>query len=136
MIVGTGSGRRLAGRPFVLLVAVVLAGLLGMHALGPDGARVTPAPGHDRAAAEATAAPGHDRAAAEGCSHTDGTPDHSDHADGTCAAAGTASAYAPPAPARDLTEEFRSSVPVAPATAPAGSDRAPPDLSELQLLRI
>ncbi|MCQ0025426.1 DUF6153 family protein [Streptomyces somaliensis DSM 40738] len=132
MISGTGPGRRPTGRLFALLVAAVLAGVLGMHALGPDGARVTPAPGHGAVTAEAPVDPRTDG----GCAHPDGVPGHPDHADGTCAAAGTGSAYAPPALIRDLTEESRASAPAASAAAPTESGRAPPDLSELQLLRV
>ncbi|MEU5088671.1 DUF6153 family protein [Streptomyces sp. NPDC021356] len=59
------------------------------------------------------------------------------HADGTCAAAGTSTGYTPPAP---LSAPAPAAVP--PAALRAGpaaravDGRAPPDLSELQLLRI
>ncbi|AUH45004.1 hypothetical protein CXR04_19360 [Streptomyces sp. CMB-StM0423] len=181
-----GPRHRPAGRLFAVLVLAVLAGVLGMHALGPGGAPAAERPtamasGHGgpkapasmtaqtplpaAGAQEATA--GHVPAgqapeayvraaqtpaspashapveqtpvaapAGDACSHTDGGSGHPAHADRTCAAAGTASAYAPPA--------LADALPGAPAAAPvriAGSaaglpDRAPPDLAELQLLRI
>ncbi|MEO3841748.1 DUF6153 family protein [Streptomyces sp. B22F1] len=176
-----GPRRRPAGRLFVLLVLAVLAGVLGMHALGPGGApapeRPTAmAPGHGGAEAPAAmpaqtplpvsgapeASAGHVPAAfvpaaqtpaspashapveqtpvatpaGDACSHTDGGSGHLAHADRTCAAAGTSSAYAPPA--------LAGALPGAPAAAPAPiagpaaglPDRTPPDLAELQLLRI
>jgi hypothetical protein len=181
-----GARRRPAGRLFVLLVLAVLAGVLGMHALGPGGAPAAErptamAPGHGGAEARAAmpaqtplpvsgtpeASAGHVPAgqapaafvpaaqtpaspashapvaetpvatpAGDACSHTDGGSGHLAHADRTCAAAGTASAYAPPA--------LADALPGAPAAAPAPMagpaagvpDRAPPDLAELQLLRI
>ncbi|MFD4210470.1 DUF6153 family protein [Micromonospora tulbaghiae] len=129
----TGFSRRPAGRLFVLLVMAVLTGLLGMHALGPAGA---PSPrmdaGHDMEMATTTGTP-HANA---GCSHTDGGTDHLDHADGTCAAAGIGSAYAPPALTSALMDAPATSVPATSVAGPAESGRAPPDLSELQLLRI
>ncbi|MFH9470830.1 DUF6153 family protein [Streptomyces clavifer] len=129
------SSRRPVGRGFVLLVLAVLAGVLAMHGLGPG-----PAP------AKASAAAGdhvmvtvHEEAAqqaAGGCSHIDGGAGHAAHADGTCAAAGIGASYAPPvlAAALDATP-----APMALPGSAAGtpeSGRAPPDLSELQLLRI
>ncbi|MEU0120564.1 DUF6153 family protein [Streptomyces albidoflavus] len=133
MTSSTGSSRRPAGRLFALLVMAVLAGVLGMHALGPAGASSPRMDaGHDMAmtmAADATHA-------SAGCSHTDGGADHLEHADGTCAAAGIGSAYAPPALTSALTHAPLASASVPPAAASAGSGRAPPDLSELQLLRI
>ena len=133
MTSSTGSSRRPAGRLFVLLVMAVLTGVLGMHALGPAGA---PSPrmdaGHDMVMTMADGA----AHASEGCSHADGGPDHLDHADGTCAAAGIGSGYAPPALTSVLTDAPVASASVSPAAVSAGSGRAPPDPSELQLLRI
>ncbi|MFF0541058.1 DUF6153 family protein [Streptomyces coelicoflavus] len=133
----TGSSRRPDGRLFVLLVMAVLAGVLGMHALGPGGVPSPPmGGGHDMVMTVATDADADAAHATEGCSHTDGVPNHLDHADGTCAAAGIGSAYAPPALTSALTHEPPVAVPAAAAAASAESGRAPPDLSELQLLRI
>ncbi|WP_328727521.1 DUF6153 family protein [Streptomyces sp. NBC_00259] len=70
-----------------------------------------------------------------GCAHAAGGAGHLDHADATCAAAGTGSAYTPPALVSAVLD-----APPASSTAAAARDspdgRAPPDLSELQLLRI
>ncbi|MFD3621983.1 DUF6153 family protein [Streptomyces sp. NPDC058676] len=124
------SSRRPAGPPlFALLVLTVLAGILGMHALAPSG---VPAPEHAMTMAHAPAT----EQASAACSHTDGGSGHLAHADGTCAAAGIASAYAPPALAGALPDaQAAAGVPIA-APASAVQVRAPPDLSELQLLRI
>ncbi|MFE9503372.1 DUF6153 family protein [Streptomyces anthocyanicus] len=127
------SSSRPAGRLFVLLVMAVLAGVLGMHGLAPGAtAAVQAGTGHETVMAPADDVPH----AAGGCTHTDGGSSHLDHADGTCAAAGVGSAYTPPALTGALLD-----APAAPAPAGAfpGSPhegRAPPDLSELQLLRI
>ncbi|MFW6723297.1 DUF6153 family protein [Streptomyces sp. MAR4 CNY-716] len=147
--VGVRPSDRPSGRLFVLLVLAVLAGVLGMHALGPGGTSAAkPQPAmqmdHGGAAAQAPVA-GHTPAeptavaqpAGDACSHTEGGAGHLAHADRTCAAAGTASAYAPPAPAADALPGVPDAarVPTARPAAPA-PDRAPPDLAELQLLRI
>ncbi|RSS83099.1 DUF6153 family protein [Streptomyces sp. WAC06614] len=151
--------RRPAGRGFVLLVLCVLAGLFGMHALTPGptaplptGAHAAmphaPTAGHGAAAHGAVAsgtgvpsvsgAPGASVAsvAEPGCGHSAGGSGHLRHADATCAAAGTVSAWTPPAPAP--ARVVRTAGPalagaLAVATQPG---RAPPDLAELQLLRI
>ncbi|ANB03982.1 hypothetical protein SAM40697_6906 [Streptomyces ambofaciens] len=127
------SSRRPAGRLFVLLVLAVLAGLLGMHALGPGGA---PSPraeaGHDMVMAVSADA----SHASAGCSHTGGGPSHLEHADGSCAAAGIGSAYAPPPLAGALPGTPLIPASLVPAAALAETGRDPPDLSELQLLRI
>ncbi|MFJ3519339.1 DUF6153 family protein [Streptomyces sp. NPDC090131] len=126
-------GRRPAGRGFLLLVLAVLAGVLGMHALAPSPLPTAHAgTGHTMVMAHTEADPD----AAGDCSHPAGGSDHLDHADGTCAAAGVSSSYAPPA----LSAAF-GGVPAAVVQAGAApeapvSTRAPPDLSELQLLRI
>ncbi|MGW5214787.1 DUF6153 family protein [Streptomyces sp. NPDC004051] len=129
----TRSGRRPAGRLFVLLVLAVLTGVLGMHGLAPGGvlAAQTGA-GHEMVTAAADGVPHADG----GCTHTDGGSGHLDHADGTCAAAGTASAYTPPALADAVLDVPAASSPVVAATGSPQLGRAPPDLSELQLLRI
>ncbi|MEW1757460.1 DUF6153 family protein [Streptomyces cyaneofuscatus] len=128
----TGLSRRPAGRLFVLLVMAVLTGLLGMHALSPAGAPETRSDaGHEMVMAQTADAPQF----SSGCSHTDGG-DHLDHADGTCAAAGIGSAYAPPALTSALLDTPATSAPADSMPKPAESCRAPPDLSELQLLRI
>ncbi|MEU3904183.1 DUF6153 family protein [Streptomyces goshikiensis] len=129
------SRRRPAGRGFVLLVLAVLAGVLAMHGLGPGPAltKASAAAGghvmvmaHEEDAQRVTGA----------CSHTDGGTGHAEHADATCAATGVSAAYAPPVlPAALDTGPARVALPGSAAGAPE-SGRAPPDLAELQLLRI
>ncbi|MDT0613645.1 DUF6153 family protein [Streptomyces lancefieldiae] len=127
------SSSRPDGRLFVLLVMTVLTGLLGMHGLAPG---VTPAAhtgaGHERVMTPAGSAPH----AGGACAHTDGGSGHLDHADATCAAAGTASAYSPPTLAGDVLNAPLAASPTAAAMGAPQDGRAPPDLSELQLLRI
>ncbi|MGW4321780.1 DUF6153 family protein [Streptomyces sp. NPDC004684] len=138
-----------AGR--ALLVLAVLAGVFAMHALSPAG---MPASG-EHGAMTALAASGHatapmrhpagaDRAPMlrdETCRQSSGASDSGGtamtHAGGTCAAAGTSASYAPPAPlpAPGLTAPAPAVARTGPAAEPAGG-RAPPDLAELQLLRI
>ncbi|MEU2180327.1 DUF6153 family protein [Streptomyces thermolilacinus] len=128
----SSTDRRPAGRLLVLLVLAVLAGVLGMHALPPGGAPVAHAEaGHVMAMAHTA-----DHQMIEGCSHTAGGSDHLDHADGTCAAAGLGSSYAPPALTADLMDDPAAHGLTGTPPAAAVSGRAPPDLSELQLLRI
>lgn len=156
----TGRARP-TGRALALLVLTVLAGVLGMHALAPTGGAGTHAPAHDAVATahapsghrQVTHAPSghqpshaasdHRRPSSEpsvpeagpGCSHTDGGPNHLDHADGNCAATGVGSSYAPPVPTARLGVPPDVAAPDGTGrTAPAG--QAPPDLAELQLLRI
>jgi hypothetical protein len=129
MTSSTRSSRRPAGPLFALLVLTVLAGILGMHALAPGGA---PTPEHAMTMAHAPAT----EQAGAACSHTAGGSGHLAHADGTCAAAGIGSAYAPPALTAALPDApATAGVPIAAPTSTVQS-RAPPDLSELQLLRI
>ncbi|WP_307710160.1 DUF6153 family protein [Streptomyces sp. V1I6] len=126
------TDRRPAGRLLVLLVLAVLTGVLGMHALPPSGAPAAHADaGHTMVMAHA---PEHH--VSEPCSHTAGGSDHLDHADGTCAAAGVGSPYAPPALAAALMDVPAGDGLMGTAPVSAASGRAPPDLSELQLLRI
>ncbi|WP_046730071.1 DUF6153 family protein [Streptomyces humi] len=117
-----------------LLVLGVLAGLLGMHALAPGGL-MGAHDGHGRAV-PATAVM---VVAYDGCAGDDGHcgGGHAHHADATCASGALSGGPALPAPAPDPVH-----VPVPArtalsrqATAPDGA-RAPPDLAELQLLRI
>ncbi|MFI1212628.1 DUF6153 family protein [Streptomyces sp. NPDC020802] len=123
------SSRRPTGSLFALLVLTVLTGILGMHALAPGG---VPPSEHAMTMASASATV---QVSAE-CSHTADGSGHLAHADGTCVAGGLGSAYAPPAPADDLTDApVTAGVSIA-APASVVQGRAPPDLSELQLLRI
>lgn len=124
-------------RAYVLLVLAVLAGVVAMHGLGPAVPTALNHAAPDSRHVVTAAAPSH----ACDCVHVDhdGNGDaggHVEHADATCAASGTSGAPALPAlspggvvacPTTDVL-----------ATAPAATlgERAPPSLSELQLLRI
>ncbi|MFC5799034.1 DUF6153 family protein [Streptomyces formicae] len=133
MASSTGSSGRPAGRLFVLLVMAVLSGVLGMHALGPGGAQPLRSDvGHHMVMAHIADVP----QVSAGCSHTDGGSDHLAHADGMCAAAGVGSAYAPPTLTSAVVDAASSAAVVAGDPTSTESDRSPPDLSELQLLRI
>ncbi|MEV7289355.1 DUF6153 family protein [Streptomyces sp. NPDC093252] len=157
------TGRRPSGHAVLLLVFVVLAGVLAMHGLGPSGAPASHS-AHDTAApstgAVQSTAHSSDQNAAPGdpmtpapvttptprAPHTihcveatagDGGSGHLRHADMTCAASGVSTSYASPAlaPAHGdpATVPLGAGGRVAAAT---GGDRAPPDLAQLQLLRI
>ncbi|MEW2292411.1 DUF6153 family protein [Streptomyces sp. NPDC006743] len=119
-----------------------LGHLGGMSATGHHGEAVaavsrgeTSGPGEHGASATTAAA---ESAGGDACRHASGagggTTVH--HADATCAAAGTATGYAPPAL---LPTPVPAAAPPPARPAPAGrtvEGRAPPDLAELQLLRI
>nr|WP_323378722.1 DUF6153 family protein [Streptomyces smaragdinus] len=118
--------RRPGGRWLVVLALV--AGVLGMHglAVGPVSAAHA-GEGH-------AVVMGHEAAAA--CPYVTGDAGRVHHADGTCAAAGVGSPYTPPALRGALDPP---AVPVAGVRGEGTTDvwgRAPPDLAELQLLRI
>jgi hypothetical protein len=129
------SSRGRKGRGFVLLVLAVLAGLLAMHGLGSGPAPAKAAAvagGHVMATVHEEAA----RQTTGDCAHTEGGTGHTEHADATCAAAGVGAPYVPPVPAAAFDA---GPVPVARPGSAAGTPergRAPPDLAELQLLRI
>ncbi|MFF5757461.1 DUF6153 family protein [Streptomyces longwoodensis] len=119
-----------------LLVCALLLGLLGMHGLGPAPAAAT-ASGHDRMAATAHTDV---RASIPGeCDHGDGgCTGHANHADPTCASASVSGA---PALVPTLLPDLVTCVGTTTVcTCPVGGGpeggRAPPSLSELQLLRI
>ncbi|MFC7815211.1 DUF6153 family protein [Streptomyces sp. NPDC057367] len=159
----TPSIIRPAGRLFTLLVTAVLAGLLGMHGLAPgvptahagtgtsSGAHHAEAMAAAHTEAMATAhtdavtahtdavaahADGAAALADRACGHSDGGSGHVDHADGTCAAAGTASAYTPPPLTGGTADAPAAASPAVTAPGAPQDGRGPPDLSELQLLRI
>ncbi|MFD6907346.1 DUF6153 family protein [Streptomyces sp. NPDC060077] len=124
------------GRWRALLLLGLLAGLLGMHALGPAdaGAAGSRSPHHSPAV---TTHAGMGTADEFICHGADGSGGHAQHADATCAsgAVGAGPVLPPlmpdpvdPAPsADDLPGAF---------TATPWGGRAPPTLAELQLLRI
>lgn len=122
------------------LVLALVAGVLGMHALSPSG---MPATGrHDMVMA--VESPGHHptlaHAAGRDCRHLSDAGDGGtvmDHAGGTCAAGGTSTSYVPPAPTPAPTAHVEPAATACGGPAAGTADgRAPPDLSELQLLRI
>lgn len=133
------AARPYGARAHLLLVLAVLAGVVAMHGLGPSVHRAPiDAMRDDRHAATA---PSHaEPAHCEDCVHVgDGNGDtggHAEHADATCAASGTSGA--PALPALALAGVVTCATAHAPAAVPAATlgGRAPPSLSELQLLRI
>ncbi|MFD5430137.1 DUF6153 family protein [Streptomyces sp. NPDC127084] len=135
------SSRRSAGRG-LLLVLAVLAGLLAMHGLAPGvpGASAVDTP-HTGTGTGTGAHAGHGTGTDRGSGHCGhdvggGANGHTDHADATCAAGATSAPYTPPA----LTSARDGAMPVAEPAGRCGgttaTGRAPPDLAELQLLRI
>ncbi|MFH8236992.1 DUF6153 family protein [Streptomyces sp. NPDC018321] len=136
----TPSISRPAGRLLTLLVTAVLAGLLGMHGLAPGVPTAHAGTGTSSGAHHTDAMTAHADGAAtladRACGHSDGGSGHVDHADGTCAAAGTASAYTPPPLTGATADAPDAASPAVTATGAPQDGRGPPDLSELQLLRI
>ncbi|WP_245607970.1 DUF6153 family protein [Streptomyces hokutonensis] len=128
-------------RRYGMLVATLLLGLLGMHGLGPVPLAHT-APGH--AATAVTAAMGQKimgqkMSTPDPCDHDAGDCDHHmTHADATCASASVAGT---PAVVPLLVPDVAACAQLPDAlgsltgSGPDGG-RAPPSLSELQLLRI
>ncbi|MBT2492857.1 hypothetical protein J7E96_30975 [Streptomyces sp. ISL-96] len=130
-----------AVRAYVLLVLAVLAGVVAMHGLGPAVPLASPSAVPDvRHAVTAGASSHTDPAECEDCIHVGhdegGVGGHAEHADATCAAGGTSGA--PALPALALAVVVTCPTAEAPAVVPAATlgGRAPPSLSELQLLRI
>ncbi|MFI2718331.1 DUF6153 family protein [Streptomyces collinus] len=127
------SARSPRGRWRVLLVLGLLAGLFGMHALGPGGAVAAGTHHSSLASSHAGMAMGSD----EYVCHGDSSGGHAEHADATCASGAVGTGPVLPAPLPDPVGTL------APAdgghgflaTMPDGG-RAPPTLAELQLLRI
>lgn len=140
---------RPAARAWGVLVLAVLAGVLAMHALTPGGmpsmgehtTMPMAAPAHSSGSHAAPCAHAAPSAHADACEHAtapgEGTSGAMTHTAGSCAAGKTSTPYAPPA----LTSALVPSG-VDPVTAPGGpatadvDGRAPPDLAQLQVLRI
>jgi len=124
-----------------LLVGALLLGLLGMHGLGPVP-EAAAAHGHDRTVTSGGMDTGFDTGAmvskSAGCDHGGDCQGHAKHADPTCASASVTGAPGV-VPALLPGVVARAGVPLV-RTSPGGSGpdggRAPPSLSELQLLRI
>ncbi|MFD9215213.1 DUF6153 family protein [Streptomyces sp. NPDC059544] len=106
-----------------------------VHASPVHGQAVHASPVHGESAHASSAHGPSVPEAVPGCSHTDGGSDHLGHADGTCAAAGVGSPYAPPEPVPGLGAAPRVAAPDGAGRTSTGG-RAPPGLAELQLLRI
>ncbi|WP_208030941.1 DUF6153 family protein [Streptomyces cyanogenus] len=115
-----------------LLVVALLAGLLGMHALAPGGGIAHA--GHAPAAHTAVSVTAPDDCP-DGAGHCGGHRLH--HADPSCASGALDGGPQLPAPAPDPVAVVAPAPRPCPgpATAPDGA-RAPPDLAELQVLRI
>ncbi|QPP05330.1 hypothetical protein G4Z16_01805 [Streptomyces bathyalis] len=144
-MVSTRRALRPLGVRGVLLMLAVLTGLVAMHGLGP-----TPAPQHERAMPAMSshghlagkAAPGHEtaaRAAESACHHMAygaSSGGHLNHADATCAASGISGSptLTTPAPGQSVDAPFAA--PRLRSDAATATERAPPSLSQLQLLRI
>ncbi|MEV3988707.1 DUF6153 family protein [Streptomyces sp. NPDC049837] len=114
-----------------LLILAVLAGVLAMHGLAP-GTAAPAASGHAHAR-PAAHVPG------DACDHVEegrGGAGHAEHADSTCAAGGVPTTPGhPPLLGGPVSPGADAGRLAAPRGARA-TDRAPPDLAELQLLRI
>ncbi|MFG2664557.1 DUF6153 family protein [Streptomyces sp. NPDC048387] len=161
-----GAGPAEAAPAFLLLVLAVLTGLLAMHGLAPGTLPRPTATAHTGAAHHAGATAPQPPGAARGPAHTAGhagtpaapvtapeppgddhgpartgaTPHgggHAEHADAACAASGISGAPVLPAlsPAPGGVPAEAAAALAAPPGARAHG-RAPPSLSELQLLRI
>ncbi|MGW4566309.1 DUF6153 family protein [Streptomyces sp. NPDC004561] len=122
------------------LVLALVAGVLGMHVLSPAG---MPAAGQHDVMMSAGSSGNHSTLAqgvGGDCRQLSDTGSGGmvmDHAGGTCAAGGTSTAYVPPALTPALTARVEPAATAGSGPAPGAVDgRAPPDLSELQLLRI
>ncbi|MFD3517412.1 DUF6153 family protein [Streptomyces sp. NPDC058657] len=133
-------------RSYLLLVLAVLTGVVAMHGLGPGTAAPAgvhaAATSHHASVADHQNATPSDAPCQNGCAHAGDPADggrggHAEHADAACAAAGTAGAPVVPAPAvlpgHAGTRQVSAATVIPGATA---CGRAPPSLSELQLLRI
>jgi hypothetical protein len=119
----------------VLLVLAVLTGVLAMHGLAPGPVSQSAHPGGGGGDG-VVMAQGGVHLEGEDCLHTTSGSGHVHHADATCAASGVGTPYAPPSPAAALDVLPAAVVLPVGAAASAASERAPPDLAELQLLRI
>ncbi|MGW7287412.1 DUF6153 family protein [Streptomyces sp. NPDC054847] len=130
--------RPFRARAYVMLVLALLLGVVAMHGLAP-GTAFADTGTVSTAAAPAAPAEAHDDSAPCDCVHGDphdGGGGHVSHADQTCAASGTSAAPALPAPVPSAVCTPPAADPPASAFEAAPGVRAPPSLSQLQLLRI
>lgn len=138
------SYRPLGARACVLLVLAVLTGLVAMHGLGP----AAPMPQHERAmssvsnhGAEMTGPGQQAMHAADSACHPsayghDGGRGHLEHADATCVATGISGGPALDALAPSGVAGADSPTDHGVRDGASATERAPPSLSQLQLLRI
>lgn len=145
-MVSTRHTSRPQGARGVLLILAVLTGLVAMHGLGPS-----PSPRHERAM-PAMSSHGHDaaddeafghrtveQAAESACHHLafgHRGGGHVSHADGTCAASGISSGPTLAAPAPGPSADTHFAEHRLRSCTTTAAERAPPSLSQLQLLRI
>ncbi|MCF1508859.1 DUF6153 family protein [Streptomyces glomeratus] len=134
------TGSEVSSARWMWLVLALVAGVLGMHALSPTG---MPAAGRHDVMMPVESSEHHSTLAhgvGGDCRHLSDAGNGGmvmDHAGGTCAAGGTSSAYVPPALLPTLTARVEPAASACSGPAAGTVDgRAPPDLSELQLLRI
>ncbi|MFJ3876558.1 DUF6153 family protein [Streptomyces sp. NPDC090077] len=118
----------------LLLVLAVLLGIVGMHGLGPGA--VPPAAAHAVAAEHPSADEPCDCVHADGPDHEGSSGGHAQHADPTCAASGTSGAPVLHAPAAPGGIPAAAGGPHGTVLGATAYGRAPPSLSELQLLRV
>ncbi|MEO3750748.1 DUF6153 family protein [Streptomyces sp. B6B3] len=126
------------GRGWLLLVLLgVLAGLVAMHGLTPGTAASAPLPLTGEAHEAAPEAADAERDCDCDHAHSNGGA-HAEHADATCAAGGVNSGPNSPLPPTAGSGSGPGDPDAAAhdGTHAARSGRAPPSLSELQLLRI
>lgn len=130
---------RLRSGPCLLMLLLVVVGVVAMHGLGP--AVMT----NDESGMSALAAPAHTSTMtgafehlrpAGGCDVPHHEGGHADHVDAMCSAAGVAGAPALPALVPIMIDAGSFGSLKAWPAGPENVSRAPPSLSELQLLRI
>jgi hypothetical protein len=147
MISTPRTSRPVGARACVLLVMAVLTGLVAMHGLGsaPMGqhqsaARHQGPASADRGHGSEMTGRGYEMALTTevACHHRSygQSGGHLDHADTTCAASGVSSGPSVAAPAPGGVAAAGSSEQHGVREAASAPERAPPSLSQLQLLRI
>ena len=123
-----------------LLLLVLLSGLVAMHGLGAAGfAQPSHMASHSAPASEASenAMPPQVQDATGACEHPDRDGSrHVGHADPACSAAGTGAAPVLPSLSSAMGPAALDETEVGAPPATVFRGRAPPTLSELQLLRI
>ncbi|MEU9051300.1 DUF6153 family protein [Streptomyces sp. NPDC048384] len=118
----------------MLLLLGLLAGLFGMHALGPaDTVAASAHHGHGAPVMSAHLTPVTDESA---CHSPDSGGGHAQHADPTCASSAVGAGPVLPAPEPDPAgSAVAAGLDGRSVTAAPEGGRAPPSLAELQILR-